>query len=95
MATLNSVLLLIAWSIVCVLILVLYRVARFYQLTSGRASRYQWFLIPLLLFAAAAVVHLINGAKPDLIADVLLLLGSIGLIGLGYNLLRLMTGSRS
>jgi hypothetical protein len=95
MATLNGVLLLIAWSVICVLILVLYRVARFYELTSGRASRYHWFLIPLLLFAAAAVVHLINGTGPDLITDMLLLLGSASLIGLGYNLLHLMTGNRS
>ena len=95
MATLNSVLLLIAWGVICVLILVLYRVARFYQLTSSRASRYRWFIFPLLLFAAAAVVQLIDGPGPDLIKDGLLLLGSASLIGLGYNLLRLMMGSRS
>jgi hypothetical protein len=32
---------------------------------------------------------------PSLVGDTLLLLGGISLIGLGYNLLRLMTGSRS
>jgi hypothetical protein len=95
MATLNAALLLIAWGVLCALLVVLYRIARFYQLTSGRVSRYRWFVVPLLLLAAAAVIQAVAGSAPDLLIDVLLLLGSASLIGLGFNLLRLMTGSRS
>jgi hypothetical protein len=95
MATLNDILLLIAWGGIGALIVVLQRIARFYQLTSGRASHYRWFVVPLLLLIAAAVVRVADGNLLDLIVDALLLLGSASLIGLGYSLLRLMTGSRS
>ncbi len=33
--------------------------------------------------------------QPNVVGDVLLLAGGASLIGLGYNLVRLMTGSRS
>ena len=95
MASVNAVLLLIAWGVICALVLVLYRIARFYQITSGRRSRYQWFGVPLILLAAAAVVDVLFVGEPNVLGDVLLLVGSASLIGLGYNLLRLMTGSRS
>ena len=95
MATLNDLLLLIAWGGIGALIVVLYRIARFYQLTSGRVSYYRWFVVPLLLLIAAAVMRVADGNLLDLIVDSLLLLGSASLIGLGYSLLRLMTGSRS
>jgi drug/metabolite transporter (DMT)-like permease len=91
----NAALQLIAWGMICVLIVVLYRIARFYQITSGRRSLYRWFLVPLVLLAAAAVTDILVVGEPNLIGDALLLLGGASLIGLGYNLLRLMTGSRS
>jgi len=91
----SAALQLIAWGVICVLIAVLYRIARFYQITSGRRSLYRWFLVPLALLAAAAVMDVLVIGEPNLIGDALLLLGGISLIGLGYNLLRLMTGSRS
>ena len=95
MATLNAVLLLVAWGVICALIVVLYRIARFYQITSGRRSLYRWFLAPLILLAAAMVIDVFVVGGPNLTGDALLLLGGVSLIGLGYNLLRLMTGSRS
>jgi hypothetical protein len=95
MASVNAVLLLIAWGVICALVMVLYRIARFYQITSGRRSRYQWFGVPLVLLAAAAVVDVLFVGEPNVLSDALLLLGGASLIGLGYNLLRLMTGSRS
>jgi hypothetical protein len=94
MATVNAVLLLMAWGVVCVLLVVLYRIARFYQITSGRQSRYRWFAAPLALLAAAAVINVLVG-ESSLVGDALLLWGGASLFGLGYNLLRLMTGSRS
>lgn len=95
MASVNAVLLLIAWGVICALVLVLYRIARFYQITSGRRSRYQWFGVPLILLAAAAVVDVLFVGEPNVLSDALLLAGGASLIGLGYNLVRLMTGSRS
>jgi hypothetical protein len=94
MATLNAVLLLTAWTVIGVLIVVLNRIARFYQITSGRRSQYQWFGVPLILLVVAAVINVLVGG-PNLASDALLMSGSLILIGLGYNLLRLMTGSRS
>ena len=94
MATLNAGLLLAAWAVIGVLIVVLYRIARFYQITSGRRSHYQFFGVPLILLVAAAALNVLTG-EPNLAGDLLLLLGSLSLIGLGYNLWRLMTGSRS
>lgn len=94
METVSTVLLLIAWGVIGALVVVLYRIARFYQITSGRRSHYQWFGVPLALLAAAVVLHLVVG-RPNAASDVLLLLGGASLIGLGYSLLRLMTGSRS
>lgn len=95
MATVNAILLLTAWGVICALIAVLYRIARFYEITSGRRSLYRWFLVPLILLAAAAVINVLVAGGPNLIGDVLLLVGAGSLIGLGYNLLRMMTGSRS
>ena len=95
MATVNAVLLLVAWGVICALVAVLYRIARFYQVTSRRRSRYQWFGVPLALLAAAALINVLFVGGANLVSDVLWLLGGASLIGLGYNLLRLMTGSRS
>ena len=95
MASVNAVLLLVAWGVIGALVLVLYRIARFYQITSGRRSRYQWFGLPLVLLVAAAVLDVLFVGEPSVLGDALLLAGSASLIGLGYNLLRLMTGSRS
>jgi hypothetical protein len=91
----NALLQLIAWGVICMLVLVLQRIARFYEITSGRRSRYQWFSVPLILLAAAAVLDVLLGGELNAFGDVLLLVGGASLIGLGYNLLRLMMGSRS
>jgi len=95
MVSVNAVLLLIAWGVICALVGVLYRIARFYQITSGRRSRYQWFGVPLVLLAAAAGIEVLLVGAPNVLSDALLLAGGASLIGLGYNLVRLMTGSRS
>jgi hypothetical protein len=95
MPTVSALLQLIAWGVICVLVVVLQRIARFYEITSGRRSRYQWFGVPLILLAAAAVTEVLFVGELKMLGDLLLLLGGASLIGLGYNLLRLMTGSRS
>jgi hypothetical protein len=95
MPMLSAVLMLGTWAVVCILIGVLYRIARFYQITSGRRSYYRWFLFPLILLAIGATLNFVLSDTPDLLVDALQLLGGASLIGLGYYLLRLMTGSRS
>jgi hypothetical protein len=95
MATVDTLLQVIAWGVICVLVVVLQRIARFYEITSGRRSRYQWFGMPLILLAAVVVTDALFGGEPNVLGDVLLLAGGASLIGLGYNLVRLMTGSRS
>ena len=95
MTTVNTLLQLIAWGVICLLVVVLQRIARFYEITSGRRSRYRWFGLPLLLLAAVAVTEALFAGERSVLGDALLLVGGASLIGLGYNLLRLMTGSRS
>ena len=95
MLALNAVLTLIVWSLIGVLIVVVYRIARFYQITSGRRTYYRGFLVPLILLPLAALLNVSVDPLLDLWRDVLLLVGGISLIGLGYYLLRLMIGSRS
>ena len=94
MMALNAVLTLIAWSLIGVLIVVVYRIARFYQITSGRRTYYRWFLLPLVLLLLAALLNVVADPLLNLWRDVLLLVGGISLIGLGYYLLHLMIGSR-
>ncbi len=84
------------WGAVGVLIILLNRIARFYQITSGRKSYYQLFWVPFICIGLGALryatVGLLTG---DVLGDSLMLLGGVTLIGLGYYLLKLMTGSRS
>lgn len=91
----NALLQLIAWGVICVLVVVLQRIARFYEITSGRRSLYQWFGVPLILLAAGAVIDVLLVGELGVLGNVLLLVGGASLIGLGYHLLHLMTRSRS
>jgi hypothetical protein len=94
MVALNAVLTLIAWSLISVLIVVMNRIARFYQITSGRRTYYRLFWLPLGLLLLAALLNMSADPLIDLWRDALLLVGGITLIGLGYYLLQLMIGSR-
>jgi hypothetical protein len=93
MAFFFSLLLILAWAIICGLIAILYRIARFYQISSGRRSYYQVFNVPLLMFAAGAVAAALAPAEPFW-RDLFMLGGGVSLIGLGFYLLRLMMGNR-
>jgi hypothetical protein len=95
MAALDTVLTLVVWGLVGVLIVVVYRIARFYQITSGCRTYYRWFLVPLVLLLVAALLNVIADPLLYLWRDALLLVGGVGLSGLGYYLLHLMIGSRS
>jgi hypothetical protein len=84
------------WGVVGALIILLNRIARFYQLTSGRRSYYQLFWAPLACISLGALRYAMQGTLGgDVLGDGLMLIGGVLLIGLGYYLLKLMTGSRS
>ncbi len=76
----------------------LFSIARFYEEKSGRRSFYMLFLIPMGLFALAAIRYVMLPA-PDITGDVWGdLMRCIGGITLGISggfLLRLMIGGRS
>ncbi len=85
-----------AWGGVIFLLVVLYRIARFYQATADERSHYRWFALPLVLFLLAVVRYAwVGGFAGDQWGDGLLVLGGSSLIALGYHLLNLMTGDRS
>jgi hypothetical protein len=84
------------WGGVGVLIILLNRIARFYQITSGRRSYYQLFWAPFSCISLGALRYASQGLLAgDVLGDGLMLIGGVLLIGLGYYLLTLMTGSRS
>ena len=95
MAAPDTILTLVFWGLIAVLIVVVYRIARFYQITSGRPTYYRLFFVPLGLLLAAALLNVVADPQLDLWRDALLLAGGVSLIGLGYYLLQLMIGSRS
>jgi hypothetical protein len=96
MTVLNSALSLYIWIAVCALMIILYRIARFYQQTSGRRSYYQLFLVPIVLLLAGGLRYVWLGKfVGDAIGDSLMVLGGLCLIGLSFYTLRLMTGGRS
>jgi hypothetical protein len=84
------------WAAVGALIVILNRVARFYQITSGRRSYYQLFVLPLVLMGLGALRYAGQAVLVgDALGDLLMLAGGLLLFGLGYYLFRLMTGSRT
>ncbi|MBN1887967.1 MAG: hypothetical protein JW850_08240 [Thermoflexales bacterium] len=96
MNEIGRVLDLYAWGGVIFLLVVLYRIAHFYQATADECSHYRWFALPLVLFLLAAVRYAwVGGFAGDPWGDGLLVLGGGSLLALGYRLLDLMTGDRS
>jgi hypothetical protein len=84
------------WLAVSALILVLHRISRFYQITSGRRSYYELFWVPLLLIAAGGLRYAsVGDIAGDLAGDMLMLIGGLSLMGLCAYLLKLMTGNRT
>lgn len=96
MSFVNDILTIYTWGIVCVLVLFLFYIARFYERKSGRHSYFWAFLVPITLFASAALryVFVSPGIAGDIWGDALHFLGGITLGGLGFFLLRLMVGDR-
>jgi len=85
-----------SWAVIGVLLVFLWRVAYFYERTSGQRVGYRFLLLPSLLLAAGAVWYLVCGAEfigqPG--GDLLLFSGGVLLCLFGFRLQELMTGER-
>jgi hypothetical protein len=93
---LTRLLTLYIWVGVAALLMLLYRIAHFYQVTTGLRSRYRFFLAPVFLFLAGMLRYLTTNVRVagDIVGDLLFFLGGISLSLIGYFLLKLMTGGR-
>jgi len=96
MTIFTKLLTLFIWSGVAILLLLINRIARFYQLTTGVRSHHRLFFVPMLLFYAGVGRYILidSGFAGDAMGDILFFLGGISLSMIGYRLLGLMTGGR-
>ena len=91
-----NLLTLFIWSGIAILLLLINRIARFYQLTTGVRSHHQLFFVPMILFYAGVGRYILINSRfaGDVLGDFFFFLGGISLSTIGYHLLRLMTGGR-
>ena len=95
MKIIEPILTIAAWIGVGVVVFLLYRIAHFYQATSGQSTHYRLYLIPLvLLLLGGARYALVGDLAGDVIGDGLQLIGGVCLILLSASLVRMMTGGR-
>ena len=96
MTLLTKLLTLYIWIGIVVLILLLNRIGRFYQLTTSVRTHYRLFIVPVLFFLAGMARYVLSdeGFSGDVLGDVCFFLGGVSLSLLGYYLLQLMTGGR-
>ena len=102
--TLSSILIVYSWAVAAILVFFLFLIGRFYEFRFGQKSYYQLFLIPLVLFAIAAIwdAFFANGYTGNPLLDfaggfwpdLLFLIGGLTLTVLCYTLLRTMMGRR-
>jgi len=93
----NRILAIYIWGVVCILLFFLFAIARFYEQKSGCRSFYSSFLMPIVLFAAAAIRYtfLPPTVFGDVWGDLMRFVASVIVGGFGFFLLRLMMGGRS
>jgi hypothetical protein len=90
-----SILTSVEWIGAAVLLVLMYRIAYFYQVSSNQPTRYRWFFVPMVLLMVGGLRYaMVMETTTDLLADMLMLIGGLLLIALGMNLLRQMTGGR-
>ena len=91
----GSILTLYTWGGISILLFFLFAIARFFERKSARQSFYQLFLLPALFFIGGALRYfLVGDFVGDPLADVSRAIGAALVCGLGYFLLKLMTGGR-
>lgn len=97
------VLLCLIWGGMMLLQVLLMSIARFFERTAKRRTRYPLYLLPIILTAVGASIHLLNtsglGRRIDLISDpvsnVLLFAAGLLLVALGNDLYEKMMGGSS
>ncbi len=96
MTVITKLLTVFFWIGIAVLLLLLNRIARFYQMTTGVRSHYRLFLVPILFFSAGMLRYVVidQGFTGDVLGDLLYFAGAVSLSFMGYFLLKLMTGGR-
>lgn len=93
--SLGQFLTLFGWFSITVVLVFLLLIARFYQRFAGEKTFYEFFLIPIVLFGAAAVRYSsIDQMAGDAVADLLLAAGGLVLIVLCVFLYWMMTRNR-
>ena len=97
MTLLSSFLTLYIWGVICLLLFFLFSIARFYEQKSGRRSFYALFMVPIALFALAALKYAFfsTGVAGDFWGEMFRFVGGAILGGAGYFLLQLMVGGRT
>jgi hypothetical protein len=94
MEIIKKILAVYSWAVVGVLLVFLWRIAYFYEKTSGQSVRYYSLLFPSLSLAAGALWYLACGV--DFIGlpggDLLLFGGGVLLVLFGFRLQEMMTG---
>jgi hypothetical protein len=85
------------WGVVCLLVLVLFKIAQFYEKKSGQRAYSPVFLLAVVLFIFAAIRYapLSPAISGDVWGDIARFLGGGIVIVFGLLLLRLMTGGRA
>lgn len=85
-----------AWIVIGVLVVFLWRIAFFYQKTSGQRVGHGLVLIPAALLAAGSILYLVRDVRfiGEPVADLLLFAGGLLLVVFGIHLRELMTGER-
>ncbi len=85
-----------SWVVIGVLVVFLWRIAYFYQKTSGQRVGYYLLIVATLLLVVGAVWYLISdvGFTGEPVADLLLFGGGLLFFIFGGRLQELMTGER-
>lgn len=96
MEIVETILTVYSWAVIGMLVVILQRIAYFYEKTSGQRTGYYFFLLPALLLAAGAIWYLLHGSTfiGQPIGDLLLFGGGVLLCLFGFRLQDLMTGER-
>ena len=85
-----------SWAIVGVLLVFLWRIAWFYEKASEKSVGHKALLIPGFLLATGAVSYMVLAIDfvGEIVGDLLLFGGGVGLWLFGAHLQNLMTGER-
>ncbi|MBL7063572.1 MAG: hypothetical protein ISS49_05100 [Anaerolineae bacterium] len=96
MKAIEYILAIYSWVVIGMLIVFLWRIAYFFERTSGQRVGYRFLILPALLLVAGVVWYLVCGGEfiGQPAGDVLLFSGGVSLCLFGLHLHKLMTGER-